>query len=86
MEQISCGLGLESVRCDAFWASGSTRDDADYTFKSVEGFESIEAYGQYTDVYTGGGFLRAEELFGRLLDCNSARVYALNRVRLAAAA
>jgi hypothetical protein len=35
-------------------------------------------------MYTGGGFLRAEELFGRLLDCNSARIYNLERVRLAA--
>jgi hypothetical protein len=59
-------------------------NDADYTFKSVEGFESMAAYGQYTDAYTGGGFLRADELFGRLLDCNSARVYALNRIRAAA--
>jgi hypothetical protein len=28
--------------------------------------------------------MRAQELFGRLLECNSARVYTLERVRLAA--
>jgi hypothetical protein len=60
-------------------------DEADYNFKVVEGFANIEAYGRATDVYTGGGFMRAEELFGRLLDCDSPRVYALDRVRLAAA-
>jgi hypothetical protein len=60
-------------------------NDADYTFKLVTGFESMEAFGKGTDMYTGGGFMRAEELFGRLLDCNSARVYTLDRVRLAAA-
>ena len=60
-------------------------NDADYTFKLVTGFESMEAFGKGTDMYTGGGFLRAEELLGRLLECNSARVYALDRVRLATA-
>lgn len=59
-------------------------NDADYTFKLVTGFSSMEEFGKGTDMYTGGGFMRAEELFGRLLDCNSARVYTLERVRLAA--
>lgn len=60
-------------------------NDADYTFKLVTGFDSMQEFGKGTDMYTGGGFMRAEELFGRLLDCNSARVYTLDRVRLAAA-
>lgn len=59
-------------------------NDADYTFKLVTGFSSMEEFGKGTDMYTGGGFMRAEELFSRLLDCNSARVYTLERVRLAA--
>ncbi len=67
-----------------FGLAGLANDD-DFTFKSVEGFDSIESYGKYTDVYTGGGFIRADELLGRVLDCNSARVYSLNRVRAAAA-
>jgi hypothetical protein len=58
--------------------------DADYDFKVVTGFDSMQAFGRATDLYTGGGFLRAEELFGRLLTCNSPRVYTLERVRLAA--
>jgi len=60
-------------------------NDADYSFKLVTGFDSMATFGKGTDMYTGGGFLRAEELFDRLLDCNSARVYTLDRVRLAAA-
>jgi hypothetical protein len=59
-------------------------DDADFAFKAVEGFGSMEGYGEYIDVYTGGGFMRAEALFGRLVDCNSSRVYVMERVRLAA--
>jgi hypothetical protein len=58
--------------------------DADYTMKVVTGFESMEAFGRGTDMYTGGGFLRADELFGRLMTCNSPRIYNLERVRLAA--
>ena len=81
----SVGVFLVPFAAMLFGLAGLPEEDADYTFKEVEGFESIEAYGKYTDVYTGGGFLRAEELFGRLLECNSARVYALNRVRLAEA-
>ena len=59
-------------------------NDAHYTFKLVTGFDSMDAFGKGTDMYTGGGFMRADELFGRLLDCNSPRVYTLERVRLAA--
>jgi len=61
-------------------------NDAHYTFKSVEGFDSMQAYGKYLDMYTAGGFMRAEELLDRVFDCNSARVYGLERVRLAAQA
>ncbi len=61
-------------------------NDAHYTFKAVDGFDSMQAYGKYLDMYTAGGFTRADELLDRLLDCNSARVYALERVRLAARA
>jgi hypothetical protein len=45
----------------------------------------MEAFGKGTDMYTGGGFIRADELFGRLLTCNSPRVYTLERVRLSSA-
>ena len=59
--------------------------DADYDFKVVAGFDSMQAFGKATDVYTGGGFLRGEELFGRLVTCNSARIYTLELVRVSAA-
>jgi hypothetical protein len=36
------------------------------------------------DVITRGGYQRADELFGRLLDCNSPRVYLFDLVRSAA--
>jgi hypothetical protein len=61
-------------------------NDAHYTFKAVDGFDSMQAYGKYLDMYTAGGFMRAEELLDRVMDCNSARVYGLERVRLAARA
>jgi hypothetical protein len=59
-------------------------NEADYTFKIVTGFNSMEAFGKGLDMYTGGGFMLAEQLFSRLLECNSPRVYTLERVRLAA--
>jgi hypothetical protein len=59
-------------------------DAADYDFKIVTGFTSLQTFGKGVDMYTGGGFLRGEELFGRLLTCDSPRVYNLDRVRLAA--
>ena len=46
----------------------------------------MQAYGNYLDMYTGGGFTRAEELLDRVVDRNSPRVYARERVRLAARA
>jgi hypothetical protein len=59
-------------------------NDAHYTFKAVEGFDSIQGFGKNTDIYTGGGFMRVDELLGRIIDCNSPRVYTLERVRQAA--
>jgi hypothetical protein len=63
---------------------GGLPDADDYTFKSVEGFDSLETLGQFLDLYTGGGFLRGEEIFGRLLECDSPRIYTLTRVRASA--
>jgi hypothetical protein len=77
------GRGAETFSAFLFPLAGLT-GDADYDLKIVTGFESMEAFGRGTDMYTGGGFMRAEELFGRLLTCNSPRIYNLERVRLAA--
>lgn len=77
------GRGGDEFSAVLFPLAGLT-GDADYTFKLVTGFASMQAFGDGTDRYTGGGFLRGEELFSRLLTCNSPRVYTLDRVRLAA--
>ena len=60
------------------------RDDINFNFKWVQGFPDADAYGRLTDIITRGGFLRAGELLGRLLDCDSPRVYVTNQVRQAA--
>jgi hypothetical protein len=78
------GLGFNEFTAILFPLAG-LGNDADYTFKSVIGFDSMAAFGKSVDMYTGGGFLRAEEIFGRLLDCNSPRIYTLERVRTPAA-
>jgi hypothetical protein len=59
-------------------------NDAHYSFKHVIGTASMEAFGKGVDLYTAGGFRRVDELTGRVVDCNSPRVYTLERVRLAA--
>lgn len=76
------GRGFDEFGAILFPLAG-LGNDADYTFKAVTGFDSMAAFGKSVDMYTGGGFMRAEELFGRLLDCNSPRVYTLERVRVA---
>ena len=75
--------GGDAFSAVLFPLAGLGNED-DYTFKLVTGFNSMEAFGKGVDMYTGGGFMRAEQLFSRLLDCNSPRVYSLERVRLAA--
>jgi hypothetical protein len=60
--------------------------DADYSFKSVHGFASVEEMGRAIDLYTTGGAQRSNEILGRVIDCDSPRVYAGNRVRTAAQA
>ena len=58
--------------------------DADYDFKLSTGFSDPVAYGKFMDFYTSKGYSKANELFGRLMDCNSARVYAIIPARVAA--
>jgi hypothetical protein len=54
---------------------------AKYSFKWVT-TSSWEAFGKSYDQYgAGGGWQRAEELFGGLLDCDSSRVYVSQRLR-----
>jgi hypothetical protein len=58
--------------------------DADYSFKSVHGFNSVEEMGRAIDLYTTGGVQRSNEILGRVIDCDSPRVYLSDRVRSAA--
>jgi hypothetical protein len=67
-----------------FFPIAGEEPDATFDFKTIEGYETIQSYGQMLDVITRGGYQRADELFGRLLDCNSPRVYLFDLVRSAA--
>jgi hypothetical protein len=58
--------------------------DADFSFKSVHGFASVEELGRSIDLYTPGGVQRSNEILGRVIDCDSPRMYLSDRVRAAA--
>jgi len=81
--EYSAGRGSDAFSAVLFALAGLP-SDAHYTFKWVVGYASMDAYGKDVDQYTAGGFRRVDELVGRILDCNSARVYTLERVRQAA--
>lgn len=83
VDEYFTGRGSDAFEAILF-SLGGQPNDAHYTFKEVVGFASMDAYGKDIDVYTAGGFQRVDELLGRLIDCNSARVYTLERVRQAA--
>ena len=78
------GRGGPDTFVAALFPLAGLADDEDYDFKLVRGLESIEDYGKGLDLYTGGGFLRVGELTDRLIECDSPRVYTIDRVRLAA--
>lgn len=72
--------GIESDNYLLFPAMGEQRS-AKYSFKWVT-TSSWEAFGKSYDQYgTAGGWQKAQELFGGLLDCDSSRVYVSQRVR-----
>jgi hypothetical protein len=75
--------GVDEFNAVFFPIAGES-PDSDYDFKTVEGYENIQSYGRMLDVITRGGYQRADELFGRLLDCDSPRVYVFDLVRRAA--
>ena len=84
VSEYFAGRGSEPFSAMLFPLAGRANNEH-YTFKAVLGFESMQAYGKNVDLYTAGGFVRVDELLGRVVDCNSPRVYTLERVRLAAA-
>ena len=58
--------------------------EADYTFKHVHAFGSIEELGRGIDLYTTGGVQMQNQMLGRVMSCDSARIYTTERVRTAA--
>lgn len=81
--EYMAGRGSDAFSAVLFPLAGLP-NNAHYTFKHVIGSASMDAFGKDVDVYTAGGFRRADEVLGRVVDCNSPRVYTLERVRLAA--
>ena len=81
--EYMAGRGSDAFSAVLFPLAGLP-NNAHYTFKHVIGSASMDAFGKDVDAYTAGGFRRVDELLGRVVDCNSARVYTLERVRLAA--
>jgi hypothetical protein len=81
--EYMAGRGSDTFSAILFALAGLP-NDAHYTFKQVIGYGSMDAFGKDVDVYTAGGFMRVDELLGRIIDCNSPRVYTLERVRQAA--
>jgi hypothetical protein len=58
--------------------------DADYDYKAVTGFSSVEAYGKFLATVIPGGLERAGQLFGRVAECDTSRVYRTVQIRAAA--
>jgi hypothetical protein len=58
--------------------------DADYDYKAVTGFDSAEAYGRFISTVVPGGLQRAGQLFGRVTECDTSRLYTSVPVRTSA--
>lgn len=58
--------------------------EADYAFKHVHGFGSVEELGRGIDLYTTGGVQMQNQILGRVIACDSPRIYTTERVRTAA--
>ena len=70
--------GLDIPAWILFPAAGAP-NDAKYNFKYVIGYGPPQNYGKLFQVYDPE---KADALFGRLLDCNSDRIYLMNPVRV----
>lgn len=55
--------------------------DADYTFKWITYYPSIQAFGTVFDHYAGGAVTTAESIITPVMDCNSSRMYDLTILR-----
>ncbi|MGI9288276.1 MAG: hypothetical protein ACR2P1_23020, partial [Pseudomonadales bacterium] len=50
--------------------------DADFDFKFVAGHKDYQSFGAEFDLLTsGGGYMKATEIFGGVVDCDTPRVY-----------
>jgi hypothetical protein len=57
--------------------------DADYNYKSVTAYSSAAAYGNAIATVVPGGLQRAGQIFGRVTQCDTQRVYTSVPVRTA---
>ena len=70
-------VGFDAI---LFPLAGET-PDAEFTYKAVHAFPSVEQMGKSIDLYTTGGVQRRNQILGRVVDCDSPRVYLTHRVR-----
>ena len=49
--------------------------DAEFDFKFAVSHPNHESLGADYDQYSGGGYAKAQELFGEVIDCDTARAY-----------
>jgi hypothetical protein len=74
--------GSDVARWLFFPAYGES-SDADYDFKWVTGFPSYDSFGRAYDQFgTGGGYRKYNEIFGRVMTCDTARFYDVTTVRV----
>jgi hypothetical protein len=57
---------------------------ADYNYKAVMNFSSAEALGEYLGTMIPAGLQRAGQIFGRVTQCDSQRIYTSLQVRASA--
>ena len=50
-------------------------DAVDYIFQFMTTYDSFEAYGEFYEKYMNGGFQVAEDLSGKLLTCEVAKLF-----------
>lgn len=55
--------------------------DADYDFKAVGSAADYQEFGDNWQLYADGHYAKSQEVFGGILDCDSARVYQARVVR-----
>ncbi|HMB72094.1 MAG TPA: hypothetical protein VKQ06_00870 [Gammaproteobacteria bacterium] len=58
---------------------------AEYDYKAVTGFSSAEAYGNFVATVIPGGLQRGGQIFGRVTQCDTPRLYQSIQVRAPAA-